>query len=45
MEWKEFKKRVEEAGVKDDDDIFFIDVHLPYKIEAHKDDLGWVITE
>lgn len=29
MTWKEFKERAEKLGVKDEDEIFYIDIHLP----------------
>ena len=29
MTWGEFKKALEDAGVTDDCEIFYIDVHMP----------------
>jgi len=29
MKWKEFKKEVERLGIKDTDEILFIDVNYP----------------
>ena len=31
MTWKEFKEEVEEKGITDDMEIWFIDVVYPYK--------------
>jgi hypothetical protein len=31
MTWQEFKEAIEAAGVKDDDEIWYIDVSFPTK--------------
>jgi hypothetical protein len=44
MTWAEFKKIVEDAGVKDDDDIWYIDTPHDVPTNFKKDeDLGWGI--
>ena len=47
MTWLEFKLAVTALGVKDEDTIFFIDVHMPDKIggkvEKEQAYLGWQI--
>ena len=47
MNWKQFKDWMEAQGVKDDDQIWFIDVDLfgcGEPTEAEKDKCGWAIT-
>lgn len=41
MTWEEFKKHLEEKGVKDDDEIWYIDVSFPIKrdIVVERDEL------
>jgi hypothetical protein len=43
MTWKEFKERVEREGVKDEDEINFIDVSFPLysdeKVSARREGL------
>ena len=43
MTWKQFKEFVESRGVKDDDEIFYIDTYPEpgNKIRAEKDRDGW----
>ena len=45
MTWGQFKRAVEKQGVKDEDDIWYIDVSFspPFQIEEHKD-LGKAIS-
>ena len=46
MTWKEFKNQAESDGIKDNDEIFYIDIHLPDEIEAfyYKDTKAWIIS-
>jgi len=44
VKWGEFKKLVEEAGAKDEDDIFWIDIHLEDELCINKDQDGWTIS-
>jgi len=45
MNWKEFKERVESQGVKDEDEIWYIDISFDDDFECHNSDerLGWAI--
>jgi hypothetical protein len=40
MTWGEFKKAVEEGGVTDEMEIWFIDVSFPYEICAQPQEEG-----
>lgn len=33
LTWGELKKMAEQAGFRDDDPIFYLDVHMPYRGE------------
>ena len=45
MKWKEFIKKAKEAGVKNEDEIWYIDFVFDDLIEFHKDeDLGWTVA-
>jgi len=47
MNWKQFKDWMDAQGVKDDDQLWFIDVNLYGTGELHKaqkDEDGWAIT-
>ena len=45
MKWGEFVKRVVDAGVKDDDEIWFIDIAFDDEISIYKDpSCGWSIS-
>lgn len=47
MTWLEFKQKMESSGVKDGDDIWYIDVTLlgvrSEYIDVEKDDIGWMV--
>lgn len=40
MTWSEFKKLVEEKGVKDDMTIWYIDVSYPHELEVQLPEKG-----
>lgn len=45
MNWKEFKDKLEELRVKDDDELWYVDVHFDFPIEVKKHvSLGWAIS-
>lgn len=49
MTWAEFKAEVEQLGVKDEDEVWYIDTHpFPGGFEARRKDgeenLGWAIS-
>ena len=44
MKWKDFKKRVEDAGIKDDDELWYIDISFDDPFEIEEDELGWKIA-
>ena len=45
MKWKEFLEKAKNAGVKEEDSIWFIDIISDGGITFGKDDdLGWCIT-
>jgi len=47
MNWKQFKDWMEAQGVKDDDELWYIDVpndEFSEISDAHKHDEGWAIT-
>ena len=43
--WCEFKKQVEEAGIKDEDYMFFISWMSPYAVNVGSRRSGKVITD
>ena len=44
MKWKEFVKLANEAGVRGDDEIWYIDMSFDDPIEFRKDtDYGWAV--
>ena len=47
LTWGQFKKQVEDAGIKNDDPIWFIDVHMVYADEKvrieHMNGMGYQI--
>lgn len=45
MTWKEFKEEAERMGMKDDDEVWFIDIHgLDGNFKVEEDPaLGWQI--
>ncbi|HLJ73184.1 MAG TPA: hypothetical protein VKU62_01265 [Thermoanaerobaculia bacterium] len=51
MTWKEFKAKIEALGVKDDDEIWYVDLPKTTadSIRAEKDktfpELGWAISD
>jgi hypothetical protein len=46
MKWKDLKKLLEDKGVKDDDEIAYIDLyHFGNSIDIEKADGGWVIQD
>ena len=45
MKWNEFKKKLEEVGVKDDDEIGYIEVYHFLEITIEKTEGGWVIED
>ena len=44
MKWIEFKKRVEALGIKDDDEIWYIDMSFDYELSIQKDEIGIAIS-
>ena len=45
MKSKDYIKKVKEAGIKDDDEIWYIDFAFDDNIEPRKDEkLGWIIS-
>ena len=46
MTWAETKAEMERLGVKDEDDIWYIDISYSPPFEARKDaSLGWAISD
>jgi hypothetical protein len=47
MKWREFKKHLEEQGVKDDDEILHIEVFVENIKEVHVEKIktGWLIHD
>jgi hypothetical protein len=47
MTWAEFKKAIEAAGIRDDDELAFVDVGMDANgVAASKDECGdWKITD
>ena len=46
MKWNEFKKKVEESEIKNDDEIFYIDTgNYPNTLTVSKSEDGVVITD
>lgn len=43
MTWAELKKKIEELGIKDDDEIWYIDVNAHDEIEVERHINGWKI--
>jgi len=43
LKWSEFKKLIESKGVKDDDQIWYIDISFNEPISIEKDSAGWGI--
>lgn len=45
MKWKEFLEQTKKSGIKDEDEIWFIDVGLDDELMISKDPLmGWSIS-
>jgi len=45
MKWKEFKKKVELLGVKEEDEIWYIDISFDDEIYVnYREKLGWRIN-
>jgi hypothetical protein len=46
MKWGEFKNKVEQAGVKDEDEIWYIDMAFDDRFTVSKKDnnLGWAVS-
>ena len=45
MKWKKFMDAVKKAGIKDDDEIWFIDISFDDEISVYKDPhCGWSIS-
>ena len=45
MKWKDFKKKLEDSGVKDEDEIAYIEVFHFTFMNIEKTDGGWTIQE
>jgi len=46
MTWRELKDAVEQAGAHDDDEVFFVDLHMPDgdRVSVERSDLGLQIS-
>lgn len=45
MTWGEFKRWMEDGGVKDEDEIWYMDWHRdPWDQKPEKNDEGWSVT-
>lgn len=45
MKWIEFIQKAREAGIKDDDELWYIDTQFDFELEFKKDpNLGWKIA-